>query len=136
MKGSALERLGCHESSTLLASSESIDRLRRAPMIDSLTAACWSMQRPTPIGANAEGASQKPPAGAMYMSTITTKDGTQIFYKDWGSGQPIVFHHGWPLSADDWVFSLISGMVPALSAFLMGRSSAKGRSPSGSPSTA
>jgi len=36
------------------------------------------------------------------MSMITTKDGTEIFYKDWGSGQSIVFHHGWPLSADDW----------------------------------
>jgi non-heme chloroperoxidase len=38
------------------------------------------------------------------MTTVTTKDGVQIFYKDWGpkSAQPIVFHHGWPLSADDW----------------------------------
>lgn len=36
------------------------------------------------------------------MSFLTTQDGTQIFYKDWGQGQPVVFSHGWPLSGDDW----------------------------------
>jgi non-heme chloroperoxidase len=47
------------------------------------------------------------------MPTITTADGTEIFYKDWGQGQPIVFSHGWPLSADDWdtqmMFFLLRG---------------------------
>src|ERR671917_2155213 len=38
----------------------------------------------------------------MAMPYVTTQDDTQIFYKDWGSGQPIVFSHGWPLSSDDW----------------------------------
>jgi len=41
------------------------------------------------------------------MPIITTKDGTQIYYKDWGSGQPIVFSHGWPLSADAWEDQMI-----------------------------
>ncbi len=41
------------------------------------------------------------------MPTITTKDGVEIFYKDWGKGQPIVFSHGWPLSADDWDTQMI-----------------------------
>jgi non-heme chloroperoxidase len=51
------------------------------------------------------------PAGCLSTATATkefampyvkTKDGTEIFYKDWGRGQPLVFHHGWPLSGDDW----------------------------------
>ncbi|WP_456823707.1 alpha/beta fold hydrolase [Cellulomonas sp. P5_E12] len=47
------------------------------------------------------------------MGTITTTDGVEIFYKDWGSGQPLVFSHGWPLSSDDWdaqlMFFLLHG---------------------------
>jgi non-heme chloroperoxidase len=51
-----------------------------------------------------ESATIKPSKGELTMGFVTTDDGVQIFYKDWGpkDAQPIVFHHGWPLSSDDW----------------------------------
>jgi non-heme chloroperoxidase len=52
--------------------------------------------------ARADLSASSPDQRRQRMATITTTDGTQIFYKDWGSGQPIVFSHGWPLSSDDW----------------------------------
>ena len=48
------------------------------------------------------------------MPAITTKDGIEIFYKDWGSGPPIVFSHGWPLSADDWDAQLLFSCIMAI----------------------
>src|SRR4051812_38107929 len=60
--------------------------------------------RPPPAGGPA-GSHPVPglrPERRSPVGTITTKDGIEIFYKDWGSGQPVVFSHGWPLSADDW----------------------------------
>lgn len=57
-----------------------------------------------PRNAQAATTSTANEQGNLTMSTITTNDGTEIFYKDWGpkDAQAIVFHHGWPLSADDW----------------------------------
>jgi non-heme chloroperoxidase len=45
--------------------------------------------------------------GTSRAGTITTRDGTEIYYKDWGSGQPVVFSHGWPLSADSWESQMV-----------------------------
>jgi len=47
------------------------------------------------------------------MNMITVKDGTQIFFKDWGpkNAQPIVFHHGWPLSSDDWDNQMLTAIA-------------------------
>ena len=47
------------------------------------------------------------------MGFVKTKDGAEIFYKDWGSGQPIVFHHGWPLSSDDWDAQMLTSSTKA-----------------------
>jgi non-heme chloroperoxidase len=57
----------------------------------------------TNLPASAFGATDTPTTvNGAAMSSIKTRDGIEIFYKDWGTGQPIVFSHGWPLSADDW----------------------------------
>ena len=87
--------------------SASRSTLSRRDMLASAAGVLAATAANSPViaaGAKAGAAPHKPTqsTGDRTMPYITTKDGTEIFYKDWGTGQPIVFHHGWPLSADDW----------------------------------
>ncbi|MGY4523391.1 alpha/beta fold hydrolase [Pseudomonas sp. UBA4617] len=75
---------------------------RRAIMGAGVAAAAVAVA--APVLASQVGSSQAKVGGRneRQSSYLTLRDGTELFYKDWGSGQPIVFHHGWPLSGDDW----------------------------------
>jgi non-heme chloroperoxidase len=68
----------------------------------SLIAASSQMPSATAAANEQRSAANMASEGNTIMGTIKTKDGIEIFYKDWGTGQPIVFSHGWPLSSDDW----------------------------------
>src|ERR1700733_11546890 len=89
------------------ASDTSRSTVSRRDMLGATAGVLAASAMSSPVfaaGSSAGAAPHKPaqPTGARTMSFITTKDGIQLYYKDWGTGQPIVFHHGWPLSADDW----------------------------------
>ncbi|AZG15861.1 alpha/beta fold hydrolase [Cupriavidus pauculus] len=84
-------------------SAEQPDASRRKLLVGSTVGAAAasvaSMAALTPAAAEAAPAAGRPGKQGSY---VTTRDGTRIFYKDWGSGRPVVFSHGWPLDADAW----------------------------------
>jgi hypothetical protein len=90
MRARLAEHLGLNPGPALRAAHRRVLR-RVAPQ---------STTAPLVVKSGQVGLRARRPGGRM--TTITTADGIEIFYKDWGSGTPIVFSHGWPLSSDDW----------------------------------
>jgi non-heme chloroperoxidase len=88
--------------SQLLSPTSSIHLTRRDLLLAGVAASAAAMTPAQASEAISSSSDTQTGKGKQAMGTITTSDGTEIFYKDWGTGQPIVFHHGWPLSADDW----------------------------------
>jgi non-heme chloroperoxidase len=80
----------------------SYELARRAFLQSSAALTVAACTRGVAMSSRTETSNIKRTAGEITMKSITTRDGTSIFYKDWGHGQPIVFCHGWPLSSDAW----------------------------------
>lgn len=83
-----------------------VDETRRLLLVSGLAAAAVAAL-PVSAPRAATRPSPTPPKRQEDMRSITTQDGAELFYKDWGTGQPIVFHHGWPLCSDDWDAQLL-----------------------------